>query len=240
VELYDDAADWYDRLHGASRDYAGDADAIAQIARDRMPSASTLLDVGCGTGEHLKHLQKHFECSGVDAAPRMLEIAAGKLPAAVTLQQGDMTALDLDRRFDIITCLWSSIGYVETFDRLQQTAARMAAHLTDGGVLIVEPWLTDETFEEPGTVSVTVDEDERPVLTVIATTSRDGAVSRLRRLYVAATAEEIATVEEHHVMALFTREQYVDAFEDVGLQVTWDDDGLSDRGLIIGVSSPNG
>ena len=53
-----------------------------------------------------------------------------------------MTAFDLGCRFDVVTCLFSSIGYVGTVERLDQAIATMAAHLEPGGTLIVEPWLS--------------------------------------------------------------------------------------------------
>ena len=57
------------------------------------------------------------------------------------LEVADMTSFDLGRRFDVVTCLFSSIGYVGTAERLDQAIATMAAHLEPGGTLIVEPWL---------------------------------------------------------------------------------------------------
>jgi hypothetical protein len=41
-------------------------------------------------------------------------------------------------------------------------------------------------------------------------------------------------------MGLFTQEQYTQAFVDAGLDVTYDERGLMDRGSYIGVNPPVG
>ncbi len=62
-----------------------------------LPSARTL-DVACGTGFLTRHL--HGDVTGLDQSPRMLELAAARLPDA-TLVQGDALALPFaDDAFD--------------------------------------------------------------------------------------------------------------------------------------------
>src|SRR5262245_45239111 len=44
----------YDMVYiGRGKDFAAEARVIADIVRTRRPDASSLLDVGCGTGQHL-------------------------------------------------------------------------------------------------------------------------------------------------------------------------------------------
>ena len=73
--------------------------------------ARTLLDVACGTGRHLEYLRSSFETEGVDADDAMLDVARARL-RDVPLSVGDMRDLDLGRRFDVVTCLFSAIGFV--------------------------------------------------------------------------------------------------------------------------------
>ena len=47
---YSEAAEFYDLLYEGDKDYAAEADLLAQVIRQCAPAASTLLDVGCGTG----------------------------------------------------------------------------------------------------------------------------------------------------------------------------------------------
>jgi SAM-dependent methyltransferase len=78
----------------------------------------------------------------------MLEVAVGRLPG-VPLHEVDMLTMDLGRRFDAVTCLFSSIGYAHTPERLQAAVATMARHLEPGGVLVLEPWLWPDMIREP-------------------------------------------------------------------------------------------
>ena len=71
-----------------------------------------------------------------------------------------MTAFSLGRRFDVVTCLFSSIGYVGTVERLGDAIAAMAAHLDPGGVLIVEPWLTPDAWVADRPHLLSVDEPD--------------------------------------------------------------------------------
>ena len=60
--------------------------------------------------------------------------------------QGNMLDFDLGRQFDVVTCLFSSIGYVKTVPNMKRAVANMSRHLKPGGVLVLEPWFTPEDW----------------------------------------------------------------------------------------------
>ena len=71
-------------------------------------------------------------------------------------------------------CLFSSIGYLATVERLRTAVATMAGHLERGGVLVVEPWILPEAWIEGRAPEVEVVEDgERKLVRVIATSRQD-------------------------------------------------------------------
>lgn len=230
--LYDGAADWYDRVWGAGRDYRADATMLQRLVAERVRDATTLLDVGCATGGHLVQLQDRFDCTGIDLSPRLLSIARTKLRPDVGLERADMASLDLGRRFDVVTCLWGTIAYARTPRKLEQVARRLTAHLAPGGLLAVEPWVTREAFVDPGMATVIAEDDQVPVISVTGATSRREDVAHLRRVYVAASPDRVQVVEEHHELGLFTLDQYNDAFETAGMTVEWHQPGLAGRGLL--------
>ena len=101
-------AEIYDAIY-AFKDYAGEALKIRQLIAWERPGAKTILDVACGTGEHAKLLSADFEVDGIDLEPKFVEIARAKNPAG-NFSIADMRAFDLKKRYDVVQCLFSSIG----------------------------------------------------------------------------------------------------------------------------------
>ena len=145
----------------------------------RNPAARTLLDVACGTGKHLEYLRNDFDVEGVDLDEGLLAVARARL-GSVPLHVGDMRTLDLDRRFDAVTCLFSAIGHVTSTSELDAAIASMAAHLEPGGVLLVEPWLEPDVWVEGRLHLLPVDEPELKIARV--TVAGKEAQHRHRRL----------------------------------------------------------
>ena len=156
--MFTNSARFYDAVY-SFKDYEAESRRLQALIEERSPGAATLLDVACGTGKHLEQLRAWYEVSGLDLDPQLLEIAHERL-GDVELHEGDMTSFSLGRTFDVVTCLFSSIGYVGTVERLEGAVAAMAAHLEPGGVLIVEPWLTPEAWVAGRPHLLSVDEPD--------------------------------------------------------------------------------
>ena len=135
--MFDKSARLYDAIY-SFKDYAAEAARVHELIQQRAPGATTLLDVACGTGKHLEHLRAHYDAEGLDLNADLLAIARERNPET-KLHEVDMVDFDLDEQFDAVTCLFSSIGYVQTVERLDQAIATMARHLSARGVLVVEP-----------------------------------------------------------------------------------------------------
>ena len=225
-------ARFYDLLY-SFKDYAGEAARIAELIRQRNPEAESLLDVACGTGKHLEHLRETFDVAGVDIDEALLAAARERLPG-VELSQGDMTSLSLGRRFDAVTCLFSAIGYAETRSRMRAAIAAMAAHLEPGGVLVVEPWLAPDDFEDGHVGTLVVDEADVKIVRMNAAV-RDGTVSILDMHYLIGAAGEVVHEREEHRLGLFTVEEHLEAMRDAGLGAEHDPEGLIGRGLFLGI-----
>jgi SAM-dependent methyltransferase len=230
--MFSRSADLYDALYATLKDYEAEVAQLRELIAERVPRARRLLDVACGTGKHLELLREHFEVAGLDLDPELLAIARERV-AGVELHEGDMAAFDLGRRFDVVACLFSSIGYVRDEERLHAAIAAMAAHLEPGGLLVVEPWLPPEAWKEGHVAMLTLDEPERKIVRMNRA-DRDGDVSVIDFHYLVGTPESVEHFTEHHELGLFTDEQYRDAFAAAGLAVEHDPQGLMGRGLYLG------
>ena len=224
----------YDTVYGSEKDYAAGADHVRlAIAAAASRPIRSLLDVACGTGRHLEHLRPHYdEVVGLDLDAGMLVIAAQRLPG-VRLVEADMLTFDLARQFDAVTCLSSSIAYVRTPEKLDAAVARMARHVAPGGVLVVEPFFDPDVFHWH---RVSAKFGETPTLKVarFATSGRRDLIAEMTFHWLVGEAGEVSYFTEQHALGLFTTEQLLRAFRLAELDPTFDPQGPSGRGLIVG------
>ena len=231
--MYQKNARYYDTLY-SWKDYEDETRRLVEFIQvHAQRPVQTLLDVACGTGAHLAYLQNYFQVEGVDIEPAMLKVARERLPG-ITLREGDMVGFDLARTFDVVTCLFGSIGYVQTVERLNLAVANMARHANPGGLVILEPWLMPDQFQAGTVHSIFI---ERPDLRIarMNVSAIENGLSILHFHYMVGTPEGIEHWEDRHEMGLFTHEQYTQAFQAAGLDVSHDELGLMNRGLYIGL-----
>lgn len=213
---YGRSADAYDLVYdGLGKDYEGEAGEVAALVRARRPDATSLLDVACGTGGHLRHLQGQFAVEGVELSRHMAARARARLPG-VTVHEGDMRLFDLGRRYDAVTCLFGSIGYARTPEDLDRAVRAMAAHLVPGGVLVVDGWYTPESWPEGYLGAYAVADDDRAV-TRVDRSWRMGRTSVLEMTWVVATTAGTDTFAERHEIGLFSATETRAALEGAGL-----------------------
>jgi len=234
-QVYSRAAGFYDKLY-AGKDYAGEVQRLISIlGKESDPDNTTLLDVACGTGLHMEHLIKHFHVEGLDICPELLEIARDRLPG-VRFHLGDMTDFNLGRRFDIVTCLFSSIGYVKTSEGLKAAVNNMVSHLNSHGVLVIEPWFTPDRWHPDTVHGIYIDEPDLKIAR-INTSCVENGVSVFDLHHLIGTPEGTEHLVEHHELGLFEVARMMSAMEEAGLRVRFDDHGLNGRGLYIGAKS---
>lgn len=222
--MFNAAAGFYDALY-SFKDYAAEAVKIAELAEAagvRHPRA-TLLDVGCGAGEHLVHLKTQFDVAGVDIDEKLIERARTKLPG-VPLVVADMAELSLGRRFDFITCLYGSIAYTETLERMREAVQRFAQHLTPGGVIVLQPWYRSAA-ECPRMQVRHVDLPEIKIARLSRTTI-EGCRARIDVHYLVGQEGSIEHLQEEHRLGVFSHAEHLASFDAAGVVARCHDDAL--------------
>lgn len=150
--LYTDLA-WLWPLWGdPATEYAAYSEFVSGLIRThaRRP-VKTLLDVSCGGGKNISTLKKYFTVTGLDLSPQMLELAAELNPECEFIT-GDMRTFGLGRRFDAIL-VDDGISHMSTREDLAAALTHCSQHLEPGGVMIVTPDTTTESFEQNRTSS---------------------------------------------------------------------------------------
>lgn len=228
---------FYDAIYSPMKDYARETGQIyAVIQQYKRSPGNTLLDVACGTGRHISFLQRDYIVEGLDLDEQMLAIARQRNPGVI-FHHADMVDFDLEHKFDVIVCLFSSIGYAKTIPRLHQTLQTMRRHLYPGGVVVIEPWLTPEQYEVGHLAATFVNEPDLKIARMNKSEVREG-VSIMNFHYLVATSEGIEYFTELHELGLFSHQNYLDAFRANALDVVHDADPkeLMGRGLYIGIA----
>lgn len=222
---------YYDKFY-ASKNYQAEVLYLCKRIFDRRQRLDmTLLDVACGTGEHARFFKQRFAVEGVDISPDMLAVARRKNPD-LRFFLGDMRDFELNGRYDAVTCLFSSIGYLLTLDEVKQAVGNMKRHLAEKGVILIEPWFTPQAWRE-GTVHSMHIEEMDLRLARMSTSLRDGRISTFDMHYLIGTPRGVEHFVEHHQMALYTVEEMREAFRANGLEAEYDPAGPTGRGLYL-------
>jgi SAM-dependent methyltransferase len=231
--MFTESAEIYDLIYAQFKNYAEESERLAALIRRVNPQCHSVLDVACGTGEHMRYLATDgFRVDGIDLDERFVQVAARKNPLS-RMWCSDMASLDIGERYDAVLCLFSSIAYVRTFERLVATLRAFRRHLNGGGVIVVEPWFgpgqLDPSFVMRNAAAAPGLQVERVSHLEIL-----GRVSRLRFDYSLTDSSGVRHATEIHDMGLFTTAEMLAAFTEAGLAVEHDETGLDGRGLFIG------
>jgi SAM-dependent methyltransferase len=223
-------AEVYDLLYGSKKDYAAEAATIRRLIQCRLPDAGSLLDVGCGTGEHLKHWAAGFEVAGVEGSAGMAAVARRKLPD-IRIEHADMRTFELGRTFDVVCSMYGCVGYL---DQLGTALARMAAHVRPGGLLIFEPWITKENWTGHLDVDdLTVRDGRR--LARMGNWVTDGDKVSIELHYLSGDTTGVHHFADRQRLTLFTHDDYLGAAKDVLGEVEFLPESPSGRGMFVGV-----
>ncbi len=127
-------------------------EALYQIYLDLLDAydIQSVLDVGCGNGNFLLHLQKKYNAKGIDLSPRMVAIATQK-----GVDASNMQISTVKENFDAIVAVGDVLNYLRA-DELKDFLQEVARVLNAGGIFICDV-NTLHGFEEVTAGSMSVD-----------------------------------------------------------------------------------
>lgn len=233
--LYLELAGYYDLIYAFKR-YEKEAIKIKKIIdKYKKSDEKELLEVACGTGNHLKYFKNYFNCTGIDKNKGILSIAKKKLKD-VKFKQADMVSFTLGKKFDIITCLFSSIGYVKTYKNLRKTINNCYRHLKKGGIVIIEPWFTRKEYKK-GAPHMNVYNDKDIKIARLSVSKVKNNISRLDMHYlIAKRNKEVMHFVDRHELGMFEIDKTLKLMKETGFNSKFIKKGLmKGRGLYLGV-----
>jgi SAM-dependent methyltransferase len=152
-------AEIYDEVHTGLMDDAGAVTALAELA-----AGGPVLEFGAGTGRLAVPLAgRGVEVVGVDISPEMLAKLTEKA-SSVTVVEGDMTTVTLEREFAVAFIAFNSIFVLETQEEQVALFRNAARHLRPGGRFVLETVVVKPPTADHGKLSVVKVEADRVTL----------------------------------------------------------------------------
>jgi SAM-dependent methyltransferase len=175
MTVFGNYARYYDLLY-QDKDYIGETQFIHQLIQSNAPDATTILELGCGTGNHAMLLAKEgYRVCGVDLSAEMLQHAnerrdriSSALATRLEFSQGDLRQVRFNRQFDVVISLFHVISYQTTNADLLAAFTTAKMHLKPGGLSIFDVWYGPAVLSDPPTVRVKRLENESIQVTRIA------------------------------------------------------------------------
>lgn len=233
--LYEGTAPYYDLIY-AYKNYANEVQRINQyISEYKKSEGNDLLDIGCGTGEHIKFLKEKYKCVGIDPNQWMLNVARKKLPDIEFIQQ-DMIQLKLNKKFDVILCLFTAINHAMTLDDLKLTFKNMEQHLKPGGIILLEPAKIKEEPEYKPFMS-TYTSDNLKIAKVSVKSIKKGLLTCDLHHLIGKTNQPVEHIVETLRFQIYNEDTIINAMEEQGIRARYVDKPIDDiySGFILGV-----
>ncbi len=112
------------------------------FARHAVGPVRRMLDIACGTGQHLIRLARRgYEMTGLDLSPDNLGYVRGRVLKAgfkIDLIQADMADFEVDQPFDAGICLQDSQGHLLTNEEILSHLRSVARAVRPGGLYIFD------------------------------------------------------------------------------------------------------
>ena len=205
-------ADSYDALY-QEKDYEAECDLIERLLRTYGDgSISSILDLGCGTGNHAIPLSaRGFEVIGVDRSASMLAQARKKAarsspPERDAFYQADIQSLDLGRQFDAALLMFAVLGYQLENADVMATLRTARRHLRSGGLLLFDVWYGPAVlFQRPSERVKIIPTSDGKILRVSSSELDNRGHTCTVRFHVWKFAAErlLSETEEEHTVRYF-------------------------------------
>ena len=214
-DLYTELADWF-YLLTAPEDYAEEAAFYRKTIIDHCSRPPrTLLELGSGGGNNASHLKKYFQMTLTDLSPEMLRLSRGLNPECEHIQ-GDMRNIRLGREFDAVF-IHDAVSYLTSVEDLEKTIQTAWMHCRPGGVVLICPDFTKETFS-PGTEHGGHDKGNTGIRYLSWTREKtpEDTTYIMDMAYLLREGEDVRCRLDRHVLGLFSETTWLKLLKEAG------------------------
>ena len=208
---------YYDEMYVNESHYKEEVDKVFEIVNQYNPKTNTILDIACGTGAQAKYLAERFAVTGLDLSTEMVEIAKRKVPSG-RFVVADMCNFSLNTYFDAAVNLYGSIGFAEDYEAMKASLKCVYDHLNAGGVFILTPWSTKETFKD-GLVAKARAEKPNGFCRMESVQRVSDNKVRVQMHHLVANNMEVSYHTNISEVSLFSEAEYRSAIDEVGFSL---------------------
>jgi len=145
---------YYDLLY-KDKNYQEEFDYIQKIISKHGSPGKNILDIGCGTGKHLKYFKDAgYNIAGVDLSKNMIIEAKKHLNQEEDLICSKASEFKFNKKFDIIISLFHVMSYQTSNDEIEKVFSNVREHLNNGGLFIFDFWYGPGVLTDQPTVRV--------------------------------------------------------------------------------------
>ena len=214
IEYYDAIYSW--------KDYFFESERISHWIDKYVPDAKNLLELACGTGQHISHLHK-YSCTGIDLCEDSLVLARERAPHGQFICS-DMATFSSRDTFDVIVSMFGGVSYLEP--RQLKSAIRLWKDLlSKRGLLIIEPWLEEHAidFQKPNFLHVDTDHGE---IVRMVTPKREGQKCVLEFAFLGYEQGQIVSFEQRDCLFMLEHHELKEYFSTEGFKVVEECEGF--------------
>ena len=147
MSVFQEYACYYEALYH-DKDYTTEVAYIQSIIKEFAPSSDTILEFGCGTGEHAWLLgAAGYDVIAIDLSPQMIQVAEARresvapgIAERVRFRQGDAREFDDCGPSDVVLALFHVLSYQTENRDVEAVFATAAKHLKTGGLFVFDCW----------------------------------------------------------------------------------------------------
>ena len=154
ISIFDEYGDYYDLIY-SDKKYLAEAKYINNILKSQGISKGNILEFGSGTGKHGTLLSNFgYKVHGIELSSKMFNIANKLSKKNFSCQQGDITEVNLNKKYDAVFSLFHVMSYQTTNEKLQKAFENASRHLKSGGLFIFDFWYSPAVYHLVPSVQV--------------------------------------------------------------------------------------
>ncbi|MFB6209229.1 MAG: class I SAM-dependent methyltransferase [Candidatus Nanohaloarchaea archaeon] len=124
----------YDAVYTLDADYP----ILESKVRQNIEKGSSILYIGCGTGNLIRRLENDYEILGIDRSSQMTDYASEKVDSEI--RNKSSFEMDFHEEFDAVIQFGLSLNYILSEREMESHFRKIGEALKEGGVYLADFW----------------------------------------------------------------------------------------------------